>query len=135
MAGDELEYWLRLRRIGHPLGVRETQRILGLSSPGKAQRLLNRLVRMGLAERSGEGKYIIVRDPPLELVGKLVVAGRMLPRILVYAVYSTVLAAAYIVFAEPDVTVIVLTVLLIAPLWMEAVGEYMHIRRRTGKAG
>ena len=130
-----LEYWLKLRDVDHPVGVREAQRLLGLNSPGKAQRLLNRLVRMGLAERNEEGKYIIVRDPPLELVGKLVVAGRILPRILVYAAYSTALAAAYLVLARPGLATALFAALLVAPLWIEALAEYMHIRRRARRVG
>ncbi len=125
-----LRYYLILRKIDHPVGVRETQRILGFNSPGKSQRLLRKLVRLGLAQRTEEGKYIIVKDPPLELIGKLFIRGRLIPKILVLAVYTTVLSTTYILLSRPSPEIILLLILLNAPLWIEALTEYRELRKK-----
>lgn len=125
-----LRYYLILRNIDHPLGVRETQRILGFKSPGKSQRLLRKLVRLGLATRTENGKYIIVKDPPLELIGKLFIRGRLIPKILVLAVYITVLSISYIALSNPSTEIILLLFLINTPLWIEAIIEYMELRKK-----
>ncbi len=125
-----LRYYLILRKIDHPVGVRETQRILGFNSPGKSQRLLRKLVRLGLAQRTEEGKYIIVKDPPLELIGKLFIRGRLIPKILVLAVYTTVLSTTYILLAKPSQEIILLLILLNTPLWVEALIEYRELKKK-----
>lgn len=129
MEKDILRYYIRLRQAGTPVGVRQAQRLLGLNSPGKAQRVLNRLVKEGLARRREDGKYEILADPPPELVGRVVIAGRVYPRILIYAVYATTLLITYAALAKPSLTTIVFGALLVAPLWAEAVIETIHLRR------
>ncbi len=129
MERDLLRYYIRLRQVNGPLGVRQAQRLLGLNSPGKAQRILNRLVKEGLAKRRDDGKYEIVADPPPELVGKVVISGRVYPRILIYAAYATTLLVAYAALARPSVATIVFGALLVAPLWVEAVIETIRLRR------
>lgn len=54
-----LKYYLILREQKQPIGVREAQRILGFKSPGKSHRVLRKLVKLGLATRSEDGKYVI----------------------------------------------------------------------------
>jgi len=125
-----LKHYLKLREVGRPVGVREAQRILGFSSPGKAQRLLRKLERMGLAEKTEDGKYAIRSDPPLELIGKVVVRGRLLPKILVLATYTTTITAVYVLLAKPPLDVLLLLLLINIPLWLEAVSEYVELRRR-----
>ncbi len=130
MGKDILKYYLVLRMNGQEFGVRQAQRILGLSSPGKAQRILNRMVKEGLMVRREDGKYVIVKDPPPELVGKLVIKGRVYPRILVYAVYSTVLAGTYTALTKPGLGFMIVEALIVLPLWLEAIIEYLQIRRK-----
>lgn len=130
MERDILRYYIRLRQVRRPVGVREAQRILGLNSPGKAQRLLNRLVREGLATRREDGKYEILGDPPLELVGRVVIAGKVYPRILIFSSYATTLLVAYTLLARPPITTILFGVLLVAPLWVEAVVERAKLRKK-----
>lgn len=132
MGRDVLKYYLVLRMNGKEFGVRQAQRILGLNSPGKAQRLLNRMVREGLMKRREDGKYVIVGNPPPELVGRLVIKGRIYPRILVYATYSSVLAATYTLLTRPGLGFILVEAMIIAPLWAEAVREYLQIRKKLG---
>jgi hypothetical protein len=58
------------------------------------------------------------------------VAGRIYPRILIYAVYVTALIAAYTVLAGADPVTLLLTVLIAAPLWIESFLEYRQLRKR-----
>ena len=125
-----LRYYLILRKIDHPVGVREAQRILGFKSPGKSQRLLRKLVRLGLAERTEEGKYIIKKDPPLELIGKIFIRGRLLPKILVITVYVTTLTITYTLLARPPLDIILILLLINTPLWIETIIEYRELKRK-----
>jgi len=133
LARELLKHYIKLREYGDPVGVRQAQRILELNSPGKAQRVLNRLVKEGLAVRREDGKYEMIKDPPPELIGKVFIAGKVYPRILVYAVYSTVLGGLFTVLAGPSPYVSLLIALLIAPLWIEAAIEYRQISRALSK--
>ncbi|MET1159577.1 MAG: hypothetical protein ABWW65_01315 [Thermoprotei archaeon] len=125
-----LRYYIELRSREQPLGVREVQRILGFNSPGKAHRLLKKLVRYGLAERLPGGKYRIIPDPPPELIGKIIIRGRVLPKILVIGVYVTVLTTTYILLANPPIDVILLLILVNTPIWIEALNEYRELKRK-----
>jgi len=127
LRGKLLKHYLKLREFGGPVGVRQAQRLLNLNSPGKAQRILERLVKEGLAVKREDKKYDIVKDPPPELIGVIFIAGKIYPRILVYATYSTVLAAAFLILAGPPLYVALLIVFLVAPLWVEAITEYKQI--------
>ena len=127
---EVLKYYLILREVDHPVGVREAQRILGFRSPGKSQRLLRKLVRLGLAERTEDGKYRILKDPPLELIGKAFIRGRLIPKILVLAVYTSTLSLTYIVLAHPRLDVALVLILLNIPIWIEAIIEYRELRKR-----
>jgi hypothetical protein len=124
-----LKQYIILRKQGRPLGVRETQRILGLNSPGKAQRILKRLVRLGLAERLEDGKYVIKPNPPLELIGKAIIRGHIIPRLLFLTIYSTVFTILLIIFLKPDVVITVSYILLVIPLWIESLHEYLQVRK------
>ncbi len=126
---EDLRAYLRILRQGRPLGVRETQRLLGYRSPGKAQRLLERLERAGLVERREDGRYEATGRLPPHMASYVVVKGTVLPRILMYAAYSTVLAAAYTLGAGPPRPVVMVLALLVAPYWLEA----LLLLRRLGK--
>lgn len=125
-----LYYYIKLRDVNRPIGVREAQRILGFKSPGKSQRLLNKLVKLGLATRNSEGKFMVSKDPPLELIGKLIIRGRVVPRVLVLAIYSTTLSTLYIALAKPALDVTLVLYLLTIPLWVSAISEIIELRKR-----
>jgi len=125
-----LKTYIVLRSVDHPIGVREAQRILNLSSPGKSQRILKKLVKMGLATRVEDGKYLIIKDPPLELIGKIIIRGRLFPKILVLGVYMTSFSITYVLLTKPSLETIILLTLLNIPIWLEAINEYREIRKR-----
>ncbi|MEM0227055.1 MAG: hypothetical protein QXF46_09295, partial [Thermofilaceae archaeon] len=55
VSGTLARVYFALLKSGRPLGVREVQRLAGLSNPSSAKHYLDRLVEMGLAERMQEG--------------------------------------------------------------------------------
>ncbi len=131
MNRDLIKYYLQLRRNGRVYGVRDAMRALGFTSPGKTQRLLNKMVKQGLLTRDERGNYIVNEKLPLELAHTMILRGKILPRILVYAVYSTVLAVLFIILTGQPLDVILYTLFLITPLWFEAILEILSIRDIT----
>jgi len=115
--------------LNRPFGVREAQRVLGLTSPGKTQRILNKLIKYGLARRLENGNYVINKDLPFELVNYIILSTFIFPRIIVYSIYSTVLATIYILLTRPPIDVILLALLIIAPLWIETIYQFLNLRR------
>lgn len=130
---ETLRYYIILRNLNHPVGVREAQRLLGFKSPGKSQRVLNKLVKLGLATKTPEGKYLISKDPPFELIGKLIIKGRLVPKITVLSVYTSSLALSYILLAKPELEIVIILLLLVIPIWIEGLIEYMELRRKWEK--
>ena len=129
MRRDLLEYYLKLRSLNRPFGVRDAQRILGLTSPGKTQRILNKLIKYGLARRLENGNYVINKDLPFELVNYIILSTFIFPRIIVYSIYSTILATVYILLTRPPIDVILLALLIIAPLWIETIYQFLKLCR------
>ena len=129
MRRDLLEYYLKLRSLNRPFGVRDAQRILGLTSPGKTQRILNKLIKYGLARMLENCNYVINKDLPFELVNYIILSTFIFPRIIVYSIYSTVLATIYILLTRPPIDVILLALLIIAPLWIETIYQFLNLRR------
>jgi len=124
MRRDLLEYYLKLRSLNRPFGVRDAQRILGLTSPGKTQRILNKLIKYGLARMLENCNYVINKDLPFELVNYIILSTFIFPRIIVYSIYSTILATVYILLTRPPIDVILLALLIIAPLWIETIYQF-----------
>jgi len=61
-----LVYWYLLRRPDFKAGVREIQRSLGFSSPSIAIHHLNKLVNLGLVEKTKTGEHILVQEVKLD---------------------------------------------------------------------
>ncbi len=94
LAGTSIRVYLYLVRRNGYVGVREVQRALGFKSPSTARHHLERLVSLGLAEKS---TYGYKARPPKGLLGEFVVLrGRLVPRTLFS---SGFLAAATIAYA------------------------------------
>jgi len=126
---EDLEAYLKLRRAGEPVTLRGFQRLMGYSSPGKAERVLKRLERLGLVEKTPSSGYLAKRELPPELASYLVIKGLVIPRSLVYAVYSTVVAVTYAALASPPVHVSILLAAVIAPFWVETLQNTMLLKR------
>lgn len=122
ISGKDLEAYLKLRRESEPITIRGFQRLMGYNSPGKAERVLRRLERLGLAEKTPSG-YIARKDLPPELSSYLIIRGLMMPRALVYAIYATATTITYTALAKPPYYTILLLATLIAPYWIEVLRQ------------
>ncbi len=125
---EALRAWSRLLRYGEPVSVRGFQRLMGYSSPGKAQRILRRLERYGLVSRNESGEYVVVKNTPPYLSAYMVLHGHVFPRSLLIAVFTTVTALTYILLANPPPHIIALLLILVAPNWIDTI-HYLRIYR------
>ena len=86
-----LVYWHVLRSRGDVVGVRETQRALGFSSPALAIYHLDKLVELGLVEKVN-GEYHLVKAVNVGVLQQFVRFGNLvLPRYFLYAMMFTTL--------------------------------------------
>ncbi len=84
-----------------PIGVRELQRDLYLSSAGLASYHLDKLMKLGLVTQNEYGNYIAVQEVKVDLIGASVRIKRLrLPRYLFYSVFYTTLFLAYLLFLQ-----------------------------------
>lgn len=118
ISGQLARVYFTLLRSGRPMGVREVQRLAGLSSPSSAKHYLDRLTSLGLAERLPEGYVAKISNSSLMSV-YIGLLGSVVPRLIPYAVFSTVLLLAYAVLARPHIEEIVLGAVPTALLWAE----------------
>lgn len=94
-----LVYWHLLRSSGSRVGVREIQRKLGFSSPSVAAYHLNKLMSLGLVEKTMTGEYILVSEVQTGLLRFFTRLGRFLiPRYLFYSFWFTTMLVSYIIF-------------------------------------
>ncbi|MBI2184324.1 MAG: winged helix-turn-helix transcriptional regulator [Thaumarchaeota archaeon] len=116
-------YWL-LITSSEPLGVREIQRGLGLSSPSVAFHHLDKLVESGLAEKDAHGRYLPVRNVEVSVLQAFAKVGRfVLPRYSFYAAFFTTLTIGYLVLSGSSVNLFttILGVASAGAFWYEAV--------------
>lgn len=107
-----------LLKSGKPLGVREVQRLAALGSPGAAKHYLDRLVELGFAEKS-TGEYVakVNNDSVMSVyVGLL---GNVVPRLIPYAVFCTVLLTAFYLISKPPLEALIVAAIPTALLWLE----------------
>ncbi len=101
IGGTSLRVYLTLLSLDKPVGIRELQRMLGFKSPSTARHHLERLVDLGLVERSGGG-YRAKRPREGLLTAYMVVKGRLLPRLFITASFTIGLAIAYTIYPGSD---------------------------------
>jgi len=88
-------YWFLFKSAG-PVGVRETQRALGMSSPSIALYHLEKLRELGVAEKSISGEYALKEQVQIgSLKAFLRVGHLILPRYLFYAVFLSTAVIVY----------------------------------------
>jgi len=97
LRGRTLRAYLFILKSPKPIGVRELQRALGLSSPSVAYHHLDKLTRMGLVEKDQYGEYASVKNVNVNVLQAFTQIGRLLvPRFTFYAVFFTTLLLGYI---------------------------------------
>jgi hypothetical protein len=97
LVGNTLKvYWFLLRAENGVVGVRETQRALGFSSPALAVYHLDKLSELGLVEKV-RGEYCLVKTVNVGVLKQFIRFGTfMLPRYLLYASMFTTLLVFYL---------------------------------------
>jgi len=94
-----LVYWYLLRCPSSGVGVREVQRSLGFSSPSVAAHHLDKLLNLGLVDKSGTGEYFLVQEVKVGILRFFTKLGRFLvPRYLFYSVLLTTMLILYLYF-------------------------------------
>jgi predicted DNA-binding transcriptional regulator len=101
LKGKTLQiYWYMLRDPDSSVGVREIQRSLGLSSPSVAAHHLEKLLSLGLVDKTVRGEYILNKEIKVGILKFFSRMGKFLvPRHLFYAIWLSTMFAIYLVSA------------------------------------
>jgi len=92
-----LVYWYLLRSPSSGVGVREVQRSLGFSSPSVAAHHLEKLLSLGLVEKSMTGEYFVAQEVKVGILRFFTRLGRFLvPRYLFYSVWFSTMLLVYL---------------------------------------
>jgi len=94
-----LVYWHMLKTPTSKTGVREIQRTLGFSSPSVASHHLEKLVSLGLVDKTMTGEYFLTQEVKVGLLKFFTRLGKFLiPRYLFYSVWFSTMLIIYLVF-------------------------------------
>ncbi len=122
-----LVYWFMLRSPDSPVGVREIQRKLRFSSPSIAAHHLDKLLSLGLVEKSLRGEYYLKKEVKVGILRFFTRLGRfMIPRYLFYSVWFSTMLVVYIVLyglsgCIHNVVAIIFGVSACIVLWLETI--------------
>jgi len=122
-----LVYWFMLRAQDSPVGVREVQRKLGFSSPSVAAHHLDKLLSLGLVEKSPRGEYFLTKEVKVGVLRFFTRLGRfMIPRYLFYSVWFSTMLFVYLVLYSHsgsihNIVAIVFGVSACVILWFETI--------------
>ncbi len=120
-----LVYWFLLKTPGSSIGVREIQRTLGFSSPSVAAHHLEKLLSLGLVDKTLRGEYILKEEVKVGVLRFFTRLGRFLiPRYLFYSVwFSTMLIIYLTLYGQSggvhNIIAIMFGVLACSILWYE----------------
>lgn len=97
LRGKTLQVYIYLLKRREGIGVRELQRKLGFSSPSIAHHHLEKLREMGLASKDQSGRYVVSEKVDVGILKMfMVIGGKLVPRLIFYAVFTTTLTTLYI---------------------------------------
>ena len=126
LKGKTLQiYWYMLRSPTSRVGVREIQRSLRLSSPSVAAHHLEKLISLGLADKTRTGEYYIAQEVKVGILRFFTRLGRYLvPRYLFYSIWFTTMLIIYFTFYRPDGSIhnlvaMIFGILATVILWLE----------------
>ncbi|MCS6784080.1 MAG: hypothetical protein NZ581_02650, partial [Candidatus Caldarchaeum sp.] len=124
LRGRSLEVFLYVLRAGKPVGVRDVQRGLGLSSPSVAHHHLEKLHSLGVLQKDEKGSYTAVDKVDVSVLQSFVLlGGKFLPRMAFYAALFTTFTILYLLthLDAPDPYALSLGVVASAATIYEAV--------------
>ena len=97
MKGNTLKIYYFLLLQEKPIGVREIQRELKISSPSVVSHHLNKLINWGLIDRTIENKYFVRRRVKVGILRQFVrVYHKFVPRYAIYAGFFVGLLVFYL---------------------------------------
>jgi DNA-binding transcriptional ArsR family regulator len=99
LKGTTLDIYLFMLRARKPLGIREIQRALNISSPSVVQHHLSKLERTGLVKRE-MGNYLINK---VLLENCLKISRFIVPRYLFYSIFALAVLLIELTFLRPNV--------------------------------
>ncbi|MEJ5328338.1 MAG: winged helix-turn-helix domain-containing protein [Candidatus Bathyarchaeia archaeon] len=99
LKGTTLEIYRLLLKTNKPLGIREIQRALNLSSPSQAQYHLNKLEEAGLLKRE-MGNYVINK---VLLENCVRISRFLIPRYLFYSIFAIAILLIELILLRPAV--------------------------------
>ncbi|MEM1945781.1 MAG: helix-turn-helix domain-containing protein [Candidatus Caldarchaeum sp.] len=111
LRGRSLDVFLYVIRAGRPVGVRDVQRGLGLSSPSVAHHHLEKLHSLGVLQKDDKGSYTASEKVDISVLQSFIlVGGKLLPRMAFYAALFTTFTTLYLAthLTSPDPYVIAL---------------------------
>ena len=120
-----LVYWYLLGSTSPRVGVREVQRSLGFSSPSVAAHHLNKLLDLGLVDKSSTGEYFLVQEVSVGILRFFTRMGRFLvPRYLFYSVLLSTMLTIYFIFCGlyglvPNLFAVIFSSIACVILWFE----------------
>jgi len=120
-----LVYWHLLKTPTSGVGVREIQRTLHFSSPSIAVHHLEKLISLGLVDKSPIGEYYLTQEVKVGLLRFFTRMGRFLvPRYLFYSVWFSTMLIVYLTLYPHDGSVhnlvaVIFGVLASLILWFE----------------
>ena len=98
LKGTALDIYRFMLKTRKPLGIREIQRALNLSSPSVAQYHLLKLEHAGLVKRE-MGDYVINK---VLLESSIKISRFIVPRYLFYSMFAAVVLLIEVTFLKPD---------------------------------
>ncbi len=129
LRGKTLQVYIYMLRKREPVGVRELQRSLGFSSPSVAHHHLEKLREMGLVSKDERGRYRVLEKVDVGVLKMfMVIGGKLVPRLIFYAVFLTTLLALYIIQNVHDLNPYALAFGGFASvfLWFETIRLWRH---------
>ena len=99
LKGTALDIYRLVLKARKPLGIREIQRALNLSSPSLAQYHLTKLEQAGLLKREA-GNYVINK---VMLENCIKISRFLIPRYLFYSVFALIILLIELIFLRPAV--------------------------------
>jgi len=129
LRGKTLQVYLYLLRRGDAIGVRELQRALRFSSPSVAHHHLEKLREMKLVSKDEANRYRVLEKVDVGILKMfVVVGGKLIPRLIFYAVFLTALLTLYMIQNFPDVNLHAVTLGGFAALffWIETIRLWRH---------
>ncbi|MDJ0271137.1 MAG: hypothetical protein NYU39_00925 [Aigarchaeota archaeon] len=111
LRGRTFDVYIYVLKAGRPVGVRDVQRGLGLSSPSVAFHHLEKLHGLGVLEKDEKGAYRAVEKVDVSVLQSFIlIGGKLLPRMAFYATLFITFTLLYLIThpESPDLYAITL---------------------------